>query len=77
MWNEKTLYAVFFNRHHRRRGFSTVLERDGFMKESIEQTAENRKVPKDRVYKELLREYVRAKGYSSQITSALYFNLSN
>ncbi|KKS96311.1 MAG: hypothetical protein A2W71_01820 [Candidatus Nealsonbacteria bacterium RIFCSPLOWO2_02_39_8] len=74
MWEEKTLYAVFFNRHHRRCGFRTVLERDYFMKEGIEQETENRKVSKYRVYKEHLRQYVQEKGYDAKVTRALYLN---
>lgn len=59
---EKMTYGIFYNRHHKRRGFRTRLEQDEMIKEVIAIEAENRKVPKERVYKERLR----SRGYDTR-----------
>jgi len=56
-WNRTWKCGVYYNRHHRRRGFITWLKMSGWTREGAKQEAENRKVPRERVYKEHLRQH--------------------
>lgn len=62
-WDRPWRCGVYYNRHHKRRGFITYLEMTGWIREGIKQTAENRKVSRERIYKEYLRRW----GYDPQV----------